>query len=288
MGLNMVSRLLDKDNEVVVHNRSPQPIEQAVALGASGAMTMEELSNELGKPAVLWLMVSHEAVDIILDKMRPFLEGGDVVIDGGNSYYKDSQDRYQRLSEKGVDLLDVGVSGGPKGAKHGAAVMVGGKHEVFSKLEKLFEDLSVENGYAYLGPSGAGHFAKMVHNGIEYGMMQSMAEGFDLLRSSEFDYDIKEVLKPYRHGSVISSRLMDWLSDAFERYGQDLAEVSGTAEHSGEGKWTVEEAAKRKVEVKVIEQALQARIKSEKEPNYQAKIISALRGEFGGHEVTSK
>lgn len=285
MGLGMTARLVEKGHEVIVFNRSPEPVEKAKKLGADGVRSLEELADRVGNPGIYWIMVSHNAVDVVLEKLIKHLSQEDVVIDGGNSFYKDSRRRYEKLSKKGIRFLDVGVSGGPKGARNGAAVMVGGDKDLYKDLEELFEDISVENGYSYIGKSGAGHFAKMVHNGIEYGMMQSIAEGFEVLKNSEFDIVFEDLLKPYQHGSVIESRLLEWLGSAFEKYGEDLHNISGTAEHSGEGQWTVETAKEMDIEVKVIEEALKARVRSEKEPNYQARIISALRGEFGGHKV---
>lgn len=285
MGFNMVLRLLEKSHEVVVFNRSKEAVKKAVQKGAIEANSLENLAKKLSSPKVIWLMVPHTAVEDVLAEIMPDLNAEDIIIDGGNSFYKDSISRAKVLSEKGVEYLDVGVSGGPAGARDGASLMIGGKKLVFDKLENLFSDLAVQDGYAYMGESGAGHFVKMVHNGIEYGMMQAIAEGFDILRQSEFDLDLKQVIKPYANGSVIESRLISWLWEAFEKYGTDLDAISGTAKHSGEGKWTVDTANEMNINITIIEGALKARLYSQEKPDYQGKIVSVIRGEFGGHPV---
>lgn len=285
MGFNMVLRLLEKNHEIVVFNRSEDSIKRAVHKGAIGAESLSDMAKKLSSPKVIWLMVPHKAVEDVLAKIMPSLSAGDIVIDGGNSFYKESMVRAKVLGEKDVEYLDVGVSGGPAGAKNGASLMIGGKKEVFEKLKSLFLDLAIQDGYAYMGKSGAGHFVKMVHNGIEYGMMQAIAEGFDILRQSEFDLDLKQVIKPYANGSVIESRLISWLSTAFEKYGQNLDVISGTAKHSGEGAWTVDTAHDKGINDKVIHEALRARELSKEKPGYQGKVVSALRGEFGNHPV---
>jgi 6-phosphogluconate dehydrogenase len=285
MGYNMVLRLKKKRYRVIAHNRSPEPLYKLHDMGIDVAFTLEDLVVQLQSPRILWLMVSSNAVGKVLDILDPHLEEGDIVIDGGNSFYKDSIARYKRLKGRGVSFVDVGVSGGPEGALNGASLMIGGDFDAFKDTEKLFRDLSVNGGYEYLGESGAGHFAKMVHNGIEYGMMQSLAEGFDLMKNSGFDYDFDEVLKVYSNGSVISSSLVEWLRDAYEKHGKNLKGVSGKAQESGEGKWMVKTAKELGIPVKIIEQSLKSRLKSQKSPNYQGKVIQALRGEFGQHEV---
>jgi 6-phosphogluconate dehydrogenase len=285
MGYNMVLRLKKRGYNIIAHNRSPEPLYELHDNGIDVAFTLDDLVIQLESPRILWLMVSSSAVDNVLGILEPHLKKGDIIIDGGNSYYKDSIVRYKKLKGLGVQFIDVGVSGGPQGALNGASIMVGGDQEAFKKTQKLYKDLAVKDGFAYLGESGAGHYAKMVHNGIEYGMMQSIAEGFDLIKRSGFDYDIDEVLKVYSNGSVISSELIDWLRNAYEKYGEDFKGVSGKARESGEGKWAVKTAKELGIPVKIIEQSLKARLKSQKTPNYQGKIIQALRGEFGQHDV---
>lgn len=285
MGFNMAQLLKEQGYKVIVYNRSPDPVYEAVNLGIEGSFSLQELVSKVGRPGVFWLMVPHGAVDEVLSQLKPLLEEGNVIIDGGNSFFEDTVRRSRELNLKGIDMLDAGVSGGPEGARQGSSIMVGGQKEVFDDLEELFSDLSVDDGYAYVGRSGAGHFVKMVHNGIEYGMMQALAEGFDILKNSDFNLKFEDVLKPYANGSVIESRLVDWLAQGYEKYGQELEEVSGKAKELGEGRWTYETAKKMGIPVKVIEQALKAREKSRKKPNYQGKIITLLRSEFGGHNI---
>lgn len=288
MGYNIALNLLEQGYEVVVNNRSPQKIEQIVEeANALGAISLEELISKLEAPRVLWLMVPNDAVNAVTTELFELLEPGDTVIDGGNTFYEETIKNAKKFTEANIEYLDVGVSGGPSGARDGASLMIGGNEGAFKKLEPLFRDLAVTDGYAYLGKSGAGHFTKMVHNGIEYGMMQAIAEGFDILKNAEFNLDLVKVMNPYKNGSVIESALINWLDKAFNRYGTDLEKVSGVAEHMGEGAWTVETAKRMGIEAKVIEDALNTRIKSQNNPNYQTKIISALRGEFGGHQVTN-
>jgi 6-phosphogluconate dehydrogenase len=196
--------------------------------------------------------------------------------------------RARELEEKGIHFLDVGVSGGPRVARNGACIMVGGRKEIFKRFKSLFRDLSVRGGYGYMGKPGAGHFVKMVHNGIEYGMMQALAEGFAVMKDSPFDLDLNKVAEIYNHRSVIESRLVDWLKKAFEQYGEDLNEISGSVSHSGEGVWTVEAAKEFGIPIPIIEGALNFRIESQNNPTYTGKILSALRNQFGGHEVFKK
>ncbi len=284
----MVERLLEKGYDIVVTNRSREPVEEATRKGAVAAYSFAELVKKLSKPRLVWIMVPHKVVDEVLGELLTLLEKGDVIIDGGNSNYKESMRRASELEKQGIGYLDVGVSGGPSGARNGASLMIGGDKELFVKFEDMFADLAVAGGYAYLGKSGAGHFVKMVHNGIEYGMMESIAEGFNILKNSEFNLDLQEVMKPYGKGSVIESRLISDLAKAFEKYGADLEAISGRASHSGEGQWTVETGKELGLEVGAIEHALQTRIKSQEKPSYLGKIISAMRGQFGGHPVEEK
>jgi 6-phosphogluconate dehydrogenase len=196
--------------------------------------------------------------------------------------------RSQELHHKGIEYLDAGISGGPSGARNGACIMVGGKKSAFRKQKNLFRDLACRGGYAYMGKSGAGHFVKMVHNGIEYGMMQAIAEGFTLMKAAPFDLQLTEIAELYNHKSVIESRLVGWLKKAFEQYGEDLHDISGTVAHRGEGAWTVEAAKDLKIPLPIIEGALNYRIQSQHEPNYTGKILSLMRNQFGGHEVFKK
>ena len=288
MGYNIVELLLDKGHEVVVYNRSAGPVQKIAQRGAQPADSIRALVTALTPPRLVWLMVPHQAIDDVLKDIVPLLTKNDVVIDGGNSPYKETIRRAAELEKKGVDFLDAGTSGGPRGARTGACIMVGGSKEVFRKHEQLFRDLSTENGYAYLGKSGAGHFVKMVHNGIEYGMMQALAEGVAVLKVSSFGLDMVKVADLYNHRSVIESRLVGWLKTAFEQYGTDLREVSGSVAQSGEGMWTVEAAKELGIPVPIIKGALDFRLESQKNPSYTGQVVSALRHQFGGHEVMTE
>jgi len=285
MGSAMVERLMEKGHRVVVHDRDRKTIDLLAAKGAAPAGSIDELASSLGKPRLVWIMVPHQAVDGVFQELSAHLAQGDTIIDGGNSPYRDSIRRAEDLAAKGIDFLDAGVSGGPSGARHGACIMVGGRREVYLRYEGFFRDLAVEGGWAHVGRSGAGHFVKMVHNGIEYGMMQALAEGFSVMKQAPFDLDLAKIADLYDHRSVIESRLVGWLKNAFVRYGDGLEGISGSAAQSGEGLWTVEAAKELGVPVPVIEAALKFRTASQKDPRYPGRIISALRNQFGGHEA---
>lgn len=285
MGFNMVERILEKGHHVVAFNRSPEPLERISRIGAEPAESLASMVQSLETPRLIWLMLSHQAVDAVLSELTNHLEKGDTVIDGGNSPYRESMRRAIELEAKGINFLDAGVSGGPGGARNGACIMVGGKKEVFEKHEQLFRDLTVENGYGYMGRAGAGHFVKMVHNGIEYGMMQALAEGFAVMKASPFDLNLAAVAELFNQKSVIESRLVGWLQKAYETAGEELKEISGSVAHSGEGKWTVEAARELGIPVPLIEGALDFRVASQEAPSYTGKVVSALRNQFGGHEV---
>jgi 6-phosphogluconate dehydrogenase len=288
MGFNMVERLLETRHEVVAFDRNADAIKAVKSKGAQTADTLAALVAALPSPRLVWIMVPHQAVDAVLKDLKPHLTKGDVVIDGGNSPYKESIRRSHELEAKGIDFLDAGVSGGPAGARSGACIMVGGKKEVFQKFDALFRDLSVPDGYGYMGKSGAGHFVKMVHNGIEYGMMQALAEGFAVMKASDFGLDLMKITDVYNHKSVIESRLVGWLQGAFEQYGEDLKDISGSAAQSGEGLWTVEAGKDLGVPMPIIQGSLDFRLQSQKSPSYTGKLVSAMRNQFGGHEVKAK
>ncbi|HXK52489.1 decarboxylating 6-phosphogluconate dehydrogenase [Candidatus Nomurabacteria bacterium] len=285
MGYNMVLRLLEKKYEVVVYNKTSDKTLKATEAGALPSLSITEMVGRLKPPRTIWLMVPYTAVDEVLNELAPLLSKKDVVIDGGNSFYKNTVKRYENLKERGIAYIDAGVSGGPSGARNGTSIMVGGDAKVVKKLERLFKDLSVRDGYVYLGNSGAGHFVKMVHNGIEYGMMQAIAEGFDVLKHAPYTLQLREVMLAYKNGSVISSRLMDWLDEAFRKYGENLDAITGSASHSGEGKWTAETAKDMGLSTPALQEAIKVREKSQSNPSYQGKLISAMRGEFGQHPV---
>lgn len=289
MGMGMILNLLDKGYKVVVNNRSTAPIDVAVSSGAEGAYSVDELVQKLETPRTIWIMVSHQAVDEVLEKLLPLLSVGDTIIDGGNSYYTETLKRAEKIKSKGINFIDVGVSGGPSGARNGACMMIGGEKKDFNKYSDLFKDLSIKDGYGYMGFSGAGHFVKMVHNGIEYGMMQAIGEGFELLKTAkDFNFDLKEISRVYNTGSVIESRLVGWLNSAYQKHTAELEGISGEVSHSGEGQWTVETAEKFSVPVKIIKESLDFRINSKNNPTYTGKVVSALRNEFGGHDVSDK
>lgn len=303
MGAHIALRLIEKKWSVVGFNKTPDATKKIKQEGLRGAYTLEELVGSLQKPRTLWLMVPHEAVDEVLRELTPLLSSGDTIIDGGNSPYKETMRRSNELTKKSIDFLDVGVSGGPTGARNGACLMVGGAREIYKKYEQLFKDLAVEQGYGYMGRSGAGHFVKMVHNGIEYGMMQSIGEGFDVLRAAgsrgldadvrgqlKFNFNLKEIAKLYNHGSVIESRLIGWLAEAYTKFGDNLDKdecCSGKVSASGEGKWTVEAARELGVPAAIIEGALEFRKQSHNNPSYTGQVVSALRHEFGGHDTST-
>ena len=286
MGKNMVLRLLEKKWSVVAFNRSTEPREEVAQAGARAVASVAELVQPLDPPRLLWIMVSHNAVDAMLDAVLPLLSAGDTVIDGGNSPYKETMRRAPLIEARGINFLDAGVSGGPGGARSGACIMVGGRKELFDRYEQLWKDIAVEGGYAHMGKSGAGHFVKMVHNGIEYGMMQALAEGFAVLRASPFNCNLTAVADLYNHQSVITSRLVEWLTNAFKQHGEKLEQISGKVAHSGEGQWTVETAKELGIPVPIIEGALRFREASQATPSYTGQVLSALRNQFGHHKAT--
>jgi 6-phosphogluconate dehydrogenase len=288
MGFNMVERLLEKGHNVVVFDKNKEAVTSISNKGAEPASDLLSMAAVLSMPRLIWLMVPYQAVDSVIEELTPFLKEGDTVIDGGNSPYKESINRARRLGNKGIHFLDVGVSGGPGGARNGACLMIGGMRETSEKFENLFRDLSAEQGYGYMGRPGAGHFVKMVHNGIEYGMMQAIAEGFSVMKASPLNLDLIKIAEVYNHRSVIESRLVGWLRDAFEEYGEDLMDISGSVSQSGEGLWTVEAAKEMGIPVPIIESSFNVRVQSQDNPSYTGQIVSALRNQFGGHEVFKK
>ena len=287
MGFSMVEHLLESGHQVVVHDLSRSAVSRLAEQGASAALSLRQLAGELDSPGIIWIMVpAGGAVDSVLDGLVPFLRKGDIVIDGGNSHYADTVARAARLEKDGIILLDSGTSGGLEGARHGACIMVGGSREAYDYLEPLFRDLCVENGYGYMGSSGAGHFVKMVHNGVEYGMMQSIGEGFDLLESSGFAIDHATVARVWSNGSVIRGWLMELAEQAFRKDGKLSYLGSGIAD-SGEGRWTVEAALEKGVAIPVIADSVFRRFSSRSRDNFSDKVVSALRHEFGGHAFQS-
>lgn len=283
MGKNMVLRLLDKNHQVVAWNRSPEPRAEVEQAGAESTQTIAELVQKLESPRVVWSMLPPgEVTQKTIDQLENLLEKGDTVIDGSNNIYKMAFKHEEQLRKKGIRFVDVGVSGGPAGARNGACLMIGGDESTYKKLEPLFKDISAPNAFQFFPGVGAGHYVKMVHNGIEYGMMQSIAEGFNLMKKSEYNLDLTNIARVYNQKSVIESRLVGWLHDAFIQSGEELGEYQGTVGHLGEGQWTVEDAREKNIPLKVIEESLQFRKDSEANPSYTGKILQALRTAFGG------
>ncbi len=286
MGLNMTRRLLAGGHSVVAYDLGPEAVDAAVAAGAIGASSLQDVGVRLSAPRVIWMMVPcGDAVDSTIAEVGTCLGAGDVLIDGGNSNYKDSRRRAEDLRAAGVDYLDVGTSGGVWGLANGYCLMVGGARAAYERVEPILRTLAPEGGCAYLGESGAGHFAKMIHNGIEYGMLQAYGEGFEILHASGYDYDLGAIASLWNHGSVVRSWLLELAERAFENGGSDLAALRGYVEDSGEGRWTVQEAVDLNVPAPVLTLSLLARLASRQDDSYSARVIAALRSEFGGHAV---
>lgn len=292
MGGAMARRMIEKGWNVVGLDYNPETAESLRSEGVMPVTTYSEMASALSPQRIVWLLVpAGKAVDDALFGPGGIAESfseGDIVIDGGNSFYKDAAARAERLKEKGIHFIDVGTSGGPAGARNGACLMIGGSYEGFENIEELFKDFAKEGGYQFFEGAGAGHFVKMVHNGIEYGMMQALGEGFEVMEKSEFKLDLPRVAKIYNNGSVIESRLVGWLESAFKDHGPELSGVSSTVSHTGEGEWTIKTAEKMGVTVPVIKDSFQFRIDSKENPRYAGKVVSALREQFGGHDVKER
>ena len=277
MGGNMAERLRRDGHEVAGYARS----------GGGTVASLEELVAELDPPPrVVWLMVpAGEPTEQNIRQLLELLEPGDVIVDGGNSNFRDSKRRAAVVGERGIHFVDCGVSGGIWGLEVGYCIMAGGEREAVELLAPALETLAPPDGWAHVGASGAGHFVKMVHNGIEYGMMQAYAEGFELMHHSEFDLDLSDIAGIWRYGSVVRSWLLELLYAAFEQEGDDLGRIEGYVEDSGEGRWTINEAINLNVPVPVISASLFARFASRRDINFAAKVSAALRNQFGGHAV---
>ncbi len=291
MGANLARQMISKGWKVYGFNRSPEITRELETEGLQGEYTLTELINKLAQPRVVWLMVPHHAVESLVEELLPLLHEGDTVIDGGNSPYKQSMKLHSKLKERGIRFLDVGVSGGPGGARYGACMMIGGEKSVYQENEVLFRSVAIRDGYVYVGSSGAGHFVKMIHNGIEYGMMQALGEGFAILKKSPFTLDLHSIANLYNHGSVITSRLVGWLAEVYAQFGDNLDNeecCSGKVTQSGEGEWTVEAAGELSVPAPIIKGSVEFRKQSQNKPSYTGQVISALRHQFGGHSVNDK
>ncbi len=288
MGYNLALNFKNHGHQVTAFDVNKAAVEKIGAEGISTAQSIPDLVNSLTGTRVIWLMVpAGNVVDVILNNLKNHLKAGDILIDGGNSHYKETIARARDLEKTGIHLLDCGTSGGVNGALHGVCTMIGGKKEIFDHCDSLFKSISVPNGYLYCGKAGSGHFVKMVHNGIEYGMMQSIAEGFELLHRYDGEMDLSAVSKVWNHGSVVRSWLMELTQSALEK-DKNLNSIKGVMHSSGEGKWTVETALEMGVATPVITMSLLMRYRSQVEDTFSGKIVAALRNEFGGHAVEKK
>lgn len=287
MGLNLGQNLLEHGHEVVAYDVNAAAVEEMGGKGAAGAASLAELVGKLETPRIAWIMVPHQFVDSVIAELTPLLSKGDIIIEAGNSHYKESVRRHDELSKEGIYFLDAGTSGGMEGARNGACYMIGGDEEAWAIAEPLFRDTSVENGYLYAGKSGSGHFLKMVHNGIEYGMMAAIGEGFEVLEKSGYDFNFEEVARVWNNGSVIRSWLMELVERAFSKDAK-LDEIKGIMHSSGEGKWTLETAFDLQAATPVIAMALLMRYRSLETDTFTGKVVAALRNEFGGHAVETK
>lgn len=295
MGQAMVEHLLEGEIEVVVYNRTPEKVRQLNSKYANNnnliaCFSLKEFIAGLESPRIIWLMVEHgNAVDDVIQKLlKNGLTKDDIVIDGGNSFYKDSVKRYQYLREKGIHFLDVGTSGGLEGARNGACLMVGGDRKIFERVLAFLQIFAGKTGdVTYFGPTGAGHFVKMVHNGVEYGMLQAIGEGFEMLNKSHYKPDLQAVAVNWSKGSVVRGWLVDLLVKAFRDY-PDLEQIDGVIGGGSTGEWTLATAQELNMDVPVIKASMEARKKSQKKPTFSGKVVAALRNEFGGHDIVKK
>jgi 6-phosphogluconate dehydrogenase len=291
MGANMTRRLLQGGHSIVVTDLSEDAIASAVKDGASGASNLADFVGKLSAPRVVWIMVpSGDPTEKTLSQLGDLLSQGDIVIDGGNSNYKDTMRRAETLKQKGVHFVDVGTSGGVWGLKEGYSMMIGGAQEAVDTIRPIIETLAPgkDFGWGHVGPSGSGHFVKMIHNGIEYGMMQAYAEGFEIMRAkSEFGLDLHQIAEIWRYGSVVRSWLLDLTANALKD-DQELSNIKGWVADSGEGRWTVFEAIDNDVPAPIITLALMARFISRQDESYGAKLLAAMRNQFGGHAIKTE
>ena len=286
MGGNMSERLMKGGHEVVVFDRTPAVVQKYVSIGGTAANALQEVTSKLKSPRIIWIMVpAGKPVDETIAALLPGMSKGDVIIDGGNSNFHDSKRRAAELLTKGINFIDSGTSGGIWGLANGYCLMIGAAPEAFKLCEPIFKTLAPENGYAHMGPPGSGHYVKMIHNGIEYGMLQAYAEGYEILHASkDFKLDLHKIASVWNRGSVVRSWLNELAEKAFEKDG-DLSDLRGYVEDSGEGRWTVQEAIDLDVPAPVITLSLLTRLRSRQTDSFSAKVIAALRNEFGGHAV---
>ena len=288
MGGNMTERLMRDGHEVVVFDRSPDAVAKYVSLGSKGATDAADIVRKLDAPRVVWIMVpAGKPVDDTIASLLPGLSKGDVIIDGGNSNFHDSMRRGAELREKGIEFVDSGTSGGIWGLENGYCLMIGASDEAFKLCEPIFKTLAPPDGYAHMGPTGSGHYVKMIHNGVEYGMLQAYAEGYEILHASkDFKLDLHKISAVWNHGSVVRSWINELAEIAFKK-DSDLVDLKGFVADSGEGRWTVQEAIDLDVPAPVITLSLLMRLRSRQEDSFSGKVIAALRNEFGGHAVKS-
>jgi 6-phosphogluconate dehydrogenase len=290
MGMNMAKRLLGGGHSVVAYNRTPQKTEELMKEGAHGAFSMEDLIQKVSPPRVIWMMLpAGKVIDEHIEALLPLVTGGDVIVDGGNTHFKDDIRRAEMLRKRGIHFLDVGVSGGIWGLKEGYCLMIGGEFEISKRIEPLIVTLAPDEGYLYCGNTGAGHYVKMIHNGIEYALMQAYAEGFEILNASPYseNLDFSQLAQLWNRGSVIRSWLLELLETAF-RDDPRLSEIRGYVEDSGEGRWTINEAIDRDVPAESMALSLFKRFRSRQEESFSDKVLAALRAQFGGHRVFKK
>jgi 6-phosphogluconate dehydrogenase len=286
MGANMARRLHRAGHRVVAYNRSRDKTDEIITEGLEGGFEAAEVATMLPPPRVIWLMVpAGDATEETMEEFAAVLQPGDTIVDGGNANFHDSKRRHALLKERGINFVDAGISGGVWGLQNGYGTMVGGDREAVEPLEPIFRALAPEGGYIHCGPPGAGHYTKMVHNGIEYGLMQAYAEGFEILHASEYPIDLEGVAKAWMNGTVVRSWLLELLGLAFEQNGEDLGEIRGWVADSGEGRWTVQEAIDLDVPATVITLSLMTRFRSRQPESYGARVLAALRQQFGGHAV---
>jgi 6-phosphogluconate dehydrogenase len=286
MGGNMVTRLLENGHEVVAYTRDPKKVEKAVGEGAKGAKDLKDLVNQLPAPRAIWIMVpAGKATQDMIDSLVPLIGPGDILIDGGNSRYTDDIARAEALKPKAIHYMDAGTSGGVWGLKVGYCLMVGGEADDFKYLEPVFKTLAPPNGYMHCGPVGAGHFVKMVHNGIEYGMMQAYAEGFEIMKASRYEHlDLGKIADLWGQGSVVRSWLLELTALALKE-DPNLDKLAPYVEDSGEGRWTVEESIQTSVPAPVIALSLLMRFRSRQDNSFSSRMLAAMRQQFGGHAV---
>lgn len=288
MGLNLMMNLRDHGVDVMGYDVNPVMRQSAIESGLTVYDDLNEFTQAFDDRKIIWVMVpAGKITDSVIHQVSHLCQAGDIIIDGGNSFYQDSQKNSQQLKEMGIHFLDCGTSGGTSGARNGACLMVGGEEEVFNVLKDVLQAISVENGCLYAGKSGSGHYLKMVHNGIEYGMMQAIGEGFEVLEASEFDFDFEKVARVWNNGSVIRSWLVELVQESFKN-DPKLEMITGASDSSGEAQWTVEQALQLKVPTPVISLSLMMRYRSKQNDTFAGKVVSALRNAFGGHSVTKK